>query len=127
MSDATLDLTPELTRLLNFTASVAIAIRMNSAYNSQSAHSPNTPHDVMWLADSLHNFDMLGRAIESGEATNIEFACDQLLRAYESYTRTDTGLKSEPNATFERNAQRVTLKEAQDIFRDIKTKVRGYV
>src|SRR5579859_6522911 len=42
----------ELGKLLAFVGHVAIAIRMNSAYSSQSQANPNAPYDVMWLADA---------------------------------------------------------------------------
>lgn len=104
----------ELAGLLEFVAEVAIAIRSNSTYGSRFRVDPHTAaHDVRWLADSLHNLNMLGRAIQ--EERNVVFACDQLIAAYEWY---DTG---EPKAVFERYPH-VRLDEARSLFRSIRAR-----
>ncbi|MEM8519525.1 hypothetical protein [Janthinobacterium sp. CAN_S7] len=117
------DLSTELARLLNFTATVAIAIRMYSAYNSSGARHEDAPNDLMWLSDSLHNFDMLGNAILAGIPENILFACDSLIKALQSYQEVFPGSTRQAKPTFERNSQRVELKEAIAIFTDIRAKV----
>ena len=117
------DLSTELARLLNFTATVAIAIRMYSAYNSSGARHEDAPNDLMWLSDSLHNFDMLGNAILAGIPENILFACDSLLKAFQSYQEVFPGSTRQAKPTFERNSQHVDLKVAMAIFTDIRVKV----
>ena len=117
------DLTTELARLLNFTARIAIAIRMYSAYNQNAAHHDDAPNDLMWLSDSLHNFDMLGNAILAGIPENIIVACDSLLRAFHSYQEVIPGSTRQAKPTFERNAHLVNLKEAMAIFTNIRVKV----
>ncbi len=117
------DLTSELARILNFTAEVAIAIRMYSAYNQNGNRHEDAPGDLMWLSDCLHNFDMLGRAIQGGNPANIVAACDMLLKAYEGYQVENPRFTRQAKPTFDRNADRVSLHEAMAIFTDIRAKV----
>ena len=74
----------------------------------------------MWLADSLHNFDRLARAVKHQSRLDIETACDSLISMYASYGNDDTGNKSEPKHTFERHSHLVCLEEGIDIFQAIK-------
>lgn len=120
---APIDLTSELARLLQFTANVATAIRMYSAYNQSGEQHVDAPNDLMWLADSLHNFDMLGRAILAGRPANILFACDTLLKTYQGYQEVFPGSTRQARPTFERNAHRVELKEAMEIFSGVREKI----
>lgn len=90
-----INLTCELARLLNFTAAVATAIRMYSAYNPSEQHL-NAPEDLMWLSDCLHNLDMLGRAVVEEKPANIVFACDVLLTTYADRWKTP-GVHVKPN------------------------------
>lgn len=117
------NLTEELARLLIFTASVATAIRMYSAYNQAGDRHEDAPNDLMWLSDSLHNFDMLGNAILGGTPGNILFACDSLLRSFQGYQEVFPESTRQAKPTFERNAQRIQLKDAMAIFIDIRAKV----
>ena len=119
-----LNLTRELARLLNFTADVATAIRMYSAYNQGGHEHENAPLDLMWLSDCLHGFDRLGRAILEKNPTNIVSACDSLLTSYESYQVLNP-IYGDRNAkpSFDRNANMFSLNEGIDIFTDIKAKV----
>ena len=114
------DLTRELARLLNFTASVAVAIRMYSAYNQNGARHENAPTDLMWLSDSLHNFDMLGNAILTDTPANILVACDSLLTSFQSYQKEFPRSTRQAKPTFDRNSQHVKLIEAMAIFTDIR-------
>lgn len=113
----------ELCRLLSFVATVASAIRMNSAYNSRSANSPHVAHDVMWLSDSLHNLGILADAIRAANPATIDFACDGLISSYERYMTDSTGKNSK--ATFDRNLDRLNLNEGLDIFRAIRDKANS--
>lgn len=112
----------ELAKLLEFVSRIATAIRMNSAYNGKAQHNPHASFDVMWLADSLHNLDGLGRAILEGKPEQIAFTCDRLVSMFEGYASESTGLKSEPKHTFDRWSQLVDLRDGIDIFRAIKAK-----
>lgn len=116
------DLQPELGRLLQFISEVAIAIRMNSAYHSASRHNPDTPVDVMWLADALHNFDQLGTAILKCDVAAIVAACDGHIAIYERYKADASGHNSK--ATFKRWASYVSLDDGIELFRSIKNKVQ---
>lgn len=96
---------------------------MYSAYNQGQQHE-DAPNDLMFLSDSLHNFDQLGHAIQEGRSASIVAACDSLLTAYGRYQTEDPRFGSrQGKRTFDRNAERVSLEEAVDIFNDIRTKV----
>jgi len=119
-----LDLTEELARLINFTAQVAVAIRLNSAYSPPSKNNPNTPIDVMWLSDSLHNFNSLGDAVVRRNKNAILRACISLERNYAWFVSPDvTGCKGIPHETFARYSDLVNLNEAVEIFSRIRVKV----
>lgn len=125
MQNLEIDLTDELARLLSYTAGVAIAIRLNSAYRSDyKEQNPQHGYDVMWLADSLHNFDMLARAIQESNSAEIARACDMLLSFYAMYTHGPTeGNKGDPQGSFARHARYANLDEALAVFKAIKAKV----
>ncbi|MFO4754352.1 hypothetical protein V5H08_11870 [Vibrio cholerae] len=113
---------PELGRLLSFIGRVATAIRMNSPYNgSYDPQNPNHGHDVMWLSDCLHTFEGLGEAIASGKLAEIEFMSSSILRQYESYDKDDTGYKSEPLYTFQKQ-NLFSLAEGKKILISIRDK-----
>lgn len=123
-----INLTRELARLLNFTAVVATAIRMYSAYNPGGHHLggeriENAPEDLMWLSDCLHNLDRLGRAVVEEKPANIVSACDALLTAYADYQVEDPRRSRQAKPSFDRNARMFSLREGMDIFTDIKAKV----
>lgn len=117
-----IDLTDELARLVQFTAGVATAIRMYSAYNSAGRHE-DAPNDLMWLSDCLHNFDMLGRTVRGGDEQAIVFACDMLSNAYEGYQTIHPGSTRQSKPAFDRNLSHFSLQEGIEIFRDIRSKV----
>ncbi|MBN3761199.1 hypothetical protein [Burkholderia sp. Ac-20365] len=116
-----LNLSQELARLLNYTADVATAIRMNTPYNG-AYDERNVEHakDVMWLADSLHNFGVLGRAIERDDIHAVVAACDVLTDAYQRYREGDVGPKGDPVGAFRRGM--LKLEEGLAIFADIRRK-----
>jgi hypothetical protein len=120
-----LNVTPEAGRLLDYVGRVALAIRMNSPYNGlYDPTDPQHAQDVMWLADALHGFSLLGNALQGGDPDKIEKACDELLHSYQLYERTDTGFKSEPGPTFERQLW-LTLGEGREILMAIRDKARA--
>lgn len=81
-----IDFTAELAQVLDYVSRVAIAIRMNSRY----ANAPltlETSENVMWLSDSLHNFDRIGNAILARDYRALTQTCDllqQMLREFQS-------------------------------------------
>lgn len=136
-----LDLTEELGLLLIYIADVATAIRLHSAYTGGNPYGAlpvelyptevppqqQSLNDVMWLSDSLHNFDRLGRAIQEQSTTKIVAACDMLIQQYqELYIVGKNGLKSDPKTTFDLHAHLVPLADAIAIFETIKSKAVLY-
>jgi len=126
----TLNLTSQLGKLLCFISDVATAIRMHTPYNGR--YEPRDPAhalDVLWLADSLHNFATLGRMVRGGSPTDIKFACDMLLRQFALY-RKDKGasqLKGDPKATFERNVQLANLDDGVTVITEILDAITPYL
>ena len=122
-----LNLTPELARLLTFTANVAIAIRMYSAYSGANRDNPHAPNDIMFLSDCLHNFDRLGNSIQQSPESIIS-ACDMLLGIYAGYQVEDVQFGSrQPKHSFDRNKVIFSLSEGIGIFTDIRAKVLPFV
>ena len=114
MRSLEIDFTDELAELLEFSAQVAAAIRKNTPYHSTyTAKNPDHAQDVMWLAECLHNFDMLARTIREANLESIVFVCDMLIRMYERYAKKDSVQK----AVFARYIQ---LDSACSIFHRIK-------
>lgn len=115
----------ELGKLLSFIGRVATAIRLNSSYNPHyQVDNPHYSDDVMWLSDLLHHFERLGRALESGLPGEIIAACEGTDKSYQMYSKSDTGYRSEPAPTFER--QRLfTVEEGREILADIKAKTEA--
>lgn len=120
----TIDLTNELARLVKFTADVATAIRMYSAYNQSGTDHKDASIDLMWLSDCLHNFDILSRSILEGNPSNIVAACDMLLQTFEGYQLENQHQTRSAKSTFDRNASRVSLRDAIAIFRDMRAKAQ---
>jgi hypothetical protein len=116
----------ELGRLLAYVAEVATAIRLNSPYRGdyESRDPREVGLDVMWLADSLHCLDRLGRAIQSADTTEIVAACDALLSYYGMFTEGAQGksMKGDPKATFERYGHLCTPQQAMSVFAEIRGK-----
>jgi hypothetical protein len=91
-----------LGELFEYIADVAIALRMNSAYNS-SAPSEHQLDDVMWLSDSLHNLDGLGMALKEGRM--VEQTINGLISNFNFYLHGDNphfNYKSSPADTYGR-------------------------
>ena len=116
-----LDLTIELAKLLDFTAEVAVAIRMFSAYNRVADLTADyVAYDLMYLSDSLHNFSALSDAIASRNQASIIAACDMLISNYNNYENK----KFNPcgRITFDKYPD-LSLDFTKSIFEDIKQKV----
>lgn len=121
----------ELGRLLVYIADVATAIRTNSAYNEGHCYQnrENLALDVMWLSDSLHCLDRLGRALLGAPESEIIEACDSLIGYYRLFTEgPDAGtgkLKGDPKASIERYEGLFSPQEAIDIFSAIRDKTQA--
>lgn len=121
-----IDVTHELGRLLVFIADVATAIRTNSLYAGD--YESRDPHevglDVMWLSDSLHCFDRLGQALQSGDGKAIEAASEGLFGYYGMFIdgADGKGLKGDPKGTFERYGHLCNANEARAALEAIRLK-----
>lgn len=60
----------EFGSLLSFISKVAISLRMNSDYCSESKTNEMTGHNVMWLSDMLHNLHGIGRSLSDNEISH---------------------------------------------------------
>lgn len=117
-----IDLTKELGELLGFIANMATAIRMNSAYSH--VNTGNRDVDVMWLADSLHNFDSISSAILEGQQERIHFMTTSIISTYKWYmnpTNVDS-YRGNPKNTFERWKHLVSLEKGIEILQTIAAK-----
>lgn len=121
-----IDVTRELGRLLVYIAVVATAIRLNSPYRGdyESRDPREVGLDVMWLSDSLHCLDRLGRALQAGDAKEIVDSCDSLLGYYGMFTEGAQGrsLKGDPKAVMGRYGHLFQPQEAMSVFTDIRGK-----
>lgn len=115
-----INLTSELSQLLEFVSRVAIAIRMNSNYNRNLIYSPDVLDDVMWLSNCLHNLFLINAFIKDSDKDGLLRACDDLIKGYEYYQRADQG-----KAAFERHEKHFKLSEGIIIFQKIKNKIKG--
>ena len=131
------DLTYEFSALMKFVANIAIDIRLYSAYSKgireddkghaiDSQNDPNTPYDLMYLSNILHNFSNLSFAIDDGDIHKIIAECDAHISTYECYLgKYPNRLKQmmgNPVETFQRHKKFVDLNMAIKIFKQIKTK-----
>lgn len=125
----TLNLTPQLGRLLFFISDVATAIRMHTPYNGRyDAANPVHALDVLYLADSIHNFSMLGRALAGGSVLDIQFSCDLLVRQFARYRQDNqVSVKGDPKATFERNGDLANLDQGLLILNEIRSAIQQYL
>ena len=106
--------TEELAELLEHVEQTAIAIRSFSTYGGGHKR-PDAARHVEILSDSIHNLDMLGKAVKEGIDSNIVSACDFHIREYEE-------LCSDPAMDgFFRNRQ-IGLRGTINIFRRIREK-----
>ncbi len=115
------DFSYELASLLEHSARTAIAIRQHSAHLHSAGNSepPESQCDLLWLADSLHNFDALGQAIIEQNPDRVVFACDLLITVYKRYGSEKNSSKN----TFERAKKYdISLTQVLGILDQIKTK-----
>lgn len=118
------DLTYELGQLLSYISDVAIAIRMNSAYNRARPQDPKVvPYDVFWLSDSLHNLFILGEACRHQDAKQVVWACDHLISLHEGYRQGETPHPISASETFHRWGEcDVSLDRALSLFKTLREK-----
>lgn len=117
-----IDLRGEIGALLEHVARTGIAIRMHSSYGDElgQGRAARDSDDLYVLADSLHNLDLLGRAITSGSTESMVFACDLLIEAHDAYGK---GNPAGAKATIERvRKYGLDLPAALKIFRAIRQK-----
>ena len=126
-----LNLTAELALLMKFTGDTATAIRMYSAYSGGSpANYLQVPCDrdreaidLMFLADSLHHFNVLGCALQEANPSLIVQVCERLLYNFSHYDteRPEFGIR-QAKPTFERWRELVDLNMAKDALTSIRNK-----
>ncbi|MBO9715455.1 MAG: hypothetical protein J7507_01240 [Pseudoxanthomonas sp.] len=114
-----LDLSGEIGTLFEHVARVAAAIRSYSAYTR--GHHGREPdkarYDLLWLADCLHTFDRIGKALAAGSQRALSAACAELLEMYAAYPGDGSGYDSRD--TFRRLAAQVPLDRVSDAIRTI--------
>jgi hypothetical protein len=120
-----LDLSGEIGMLFEHVARVAIAIRNYSAYTRghQGREPDKARYDLLWLADCLHTFDRIGKALAAGSQRALAAACEELLAMYDTYPKDGSGYDSRD--TFRRLAERVPLAGVTDAIRVIAMKTRA--
>ncbi len=101
---------------------------MSRAWRSRSATTAPTPaatrrepdkarYDLLWLADCLHTFDRIGKALGGGSQRALAAACKELLAMYDTYPRDGSGYDSRD--TFRRLTTQVPLDRVSDAIRTI--------
>lgn len=117
-----LDLSAEVGTLLEHVARVAVAVRNFSAYTRghQGSEQAKARYDLLWLADCLHSFDQLGRALAAGSPRALARACEDLVAMYDRYLKDNSGYNSRD--TFQRLAGEVPLGEASEAIKSILAK-----
>ncbi len=101
---------------------VATAIRNYSAYTRGHYGQEHTKarYDLLWLADCLHTFDRVGKALAGGSQRALSAACEELLSMYDTYLKDGSGYDSRD--TFRRLSDRVPLAGVTDAIRAIAMK-----
>ncbi|MBB6063778.1 hypothetical protein [Pseudoxanthomonas broegbernensis] len=117
-----LDISGEVGTLFEHVARVAVAIRNYSAYTrGHYGPEPNKArYDLLWLADCLHTFDRVGKALAAGSQRELAAASGELLSMYDMYLKDGSGYDSRD--TFRRLAERVPLAGVTDAIRSIAMK-----
>lgn len=116
------DLSAEIGTLFEHVARVATAIRNYSAFTRghNGQEHPKARYDLLWLADCLHSFDEIGRALTKRNPAALAGACAELTSMYETYLKDGSGYDSRD--TFQRLAAAVPLGEAKEAIRAIMDK-----
>ncbi|MEN9187127.1 hypothetical protein WH216_14985 [Xanthomonas perforans] len=101
--------TDELANLVRFTGNTALAIRQYCAYSADATPASRAPCDVMWLSDSLHNFEAIGRSVLQANHAHVAFMAGLLAEQFQEHLQTDPSDPESPAAAFKRNARYVDL------------------
>ncbi|WP_047257957.1 hypothetical protein [Chromobacterium subtsugae] len=128
MNSQELNLTSELARLLYYTAHIATTIRQHSKQATGRTHRLRNGKDIWQLADTLHNFDLLGHAILANNPQTMLRVCDLLLKDYQRYIeRYAVPLANvETSGNIKAGNYMVDLQEGMEIITEIKTRVRPF-
>lgn len=135
--------THELSELLCFTSGAGTAARLFSAYSSEFAHpqegtesapgqvvmSLESSQDLMWITDTIHNFNSLSEAINSGNPEYINDTCDRFIDYFkwlmDHEEHMQKGTKGNPAETFSRYRFRdlIEIERAVNAISSIKSKL----
>ncbi|MGR9053824.1 MAG: hypothetical protein ACU84J_14355, partial [Gammaproteobacteria bacterium] len=121
----------EIGRLLIYIADVATAIRLNSPYRGDywTRNRNEVGLDVMWLSDSLHCLDRLGKALRTADHNEIASSCEDLIDYYRLFEDDVVGevnglnRKGDPKAVMKHYDHLFDPKDAVAIFTDIRDKL----
>ncbi len=115
----TLDLSSEIGALFEHVARVASTVRNYSAYTRghNAPEQAKARYDLLWLADCLHNFDEIGRALSRGSVQALSSACEDTGAMYDKYLKDASGYNSRD--TFQRLSDNVPLDPPSEAFRSI--------
>ena len=117
-----LDISGEVGTLFEHVARVATAVRNYSAYTrGHYGPEPNKArYDLLWLADCLHTFDRIGKALAGGSQRSLAAACEELLSMYGMYLKDGSGYDSRD--TFRRLSDKVPLAGVTEAIQSIAMK-----
>ncbi len=113
------EMVPSLGRLLVFLSNAASAIRSRATTSIPNEAAPHATVDVLWLADLIQSFTVLGRALEVDDHNQVETACEWLMAKLGQYESLETSSSSRPAATFQRSAGVVSIQSCRDIVASI--------
>lgn len=119
-----IDFQQEFARYMRFVSAVAGEILSNNPlHNPAAGQNVQAVADSRWLAEVLHNFEMLSEAIAAGDAQEIAFVVNAHLRRFEEYR--PVGLADPHHGkhrVFERNGGVDLLEEGVSILSAIRLK-----
>lgn len=120
-----LDISGEVGTLFEHVARVAAAVRNYSAYTrGHYGQEPNKArYDLLWLADCLHTFDRIGKALADGSQRSLAAACEELVAMYDAYPKDGSGYDSRD--TFRRLSDKVPLLGVTEAAQSIVMKTSG--
>lgn len=121
------DLTEQLASLMIFAGCVGTAVmQYSSTYSGNASDLAGFAHDdLMWLGDSLTNFEGLGLAIVRDDHKRTIFLCDDLAKKFRSYQAANPQCDRQAKPTFDRQAKLVKLNDAIELVESIKAAVQA--
>lgn len=113
------DFTPELAQLLTISSRIAMAIRARVPFDLSD---PNGRHgsDPFWLADAIHGFGDLAKAVTAGYWSIVASECQDVLRQFNEYRTRPSDELGSPMTTFQRVG--VDLTQIESVIRSIQGK-----